>query len=203
MLKELFDLVRGSAEQTVINNPDVPNEQNNEVVAEATNTVASGLRNIVAGGGLENLLTMFASGGQQSGKGLLNNPIVNMMVGHFTEKLMSKHRLGSEQASNVAGNLIPDILGKLITRTNDPNDNTFSLDNLLESITGGRSNEIVQQSGSNQGFSLPDLMSKIGGGSQGSGGLMDIVTKMAEGAQGQQQRNGGGGLMELIKGFMK
>ena len=52
MLKELFELVKGNATETVINNPDVPNEHNDAVVAEATNTVASGLRNIVAGGGL-------------------------------------------------------------------------------------------------------------------------------------------------------
>jgi hypothetical protein len=45
MLKELFDLVKGEATDTVINNPDVPNQYNNDVVAEATNTVASGLRN--------------------------------------------------------------------------------------------------------------------------------------------------------------
>ncbi|HEV8079753.1 MAG TPA: hypothetical protein VGP43_03505, partial [Chitinophagaceae bacterium] len=47
MLKELFDLVKGNAQESVINNPDVPNEKNDEVVAEATNTVASGLRNVV------------------------------------------------------------------------------------------------------------------------------------------------------------
>ena len=56
MLKELFDLVKGEATETVINNPDVPNQYNNEVVAEATNTVASGLRNVVAGGGVQNIL---------------------------------------------------------------------------------------------------------------------------------------------------
>ena len=37
MLQELFNLVKGSAGESVINNPDVPNQQNNEVVAEATN----------------------------------------------------------------------------------------------------------------------------------------------------------------------
>jgi hypothetical protein len=47
MLKELFDLVKGEATDTVINNPDVPNQYNNDVVAEATNTVASGLRNLL------------------------------------------------------------------------------------------------------------------------------------------------------------
>ena len=85
MLEELFNLVKGTATDSVINNTDVPNEQNNEVVAEATNTVASGLRNMVAGGGLESIVSLFSNKGtdQSSGKGLLSNPIVNMMIGHF------------------------------------------------------------------------------------------------------------------------
>ena len=206
MLQELFNLVKGAAQESVINNPDVPNEHNNEVVAEATNTVASGLRNIVAGGGLQNLLSMFGSGGQQSGRSLLNNPIVNMMVGHFSEKLMSKYKMGGTQASNVANSLIPNVIGDLINKTNDPNNSSFSLEGLLNSITGGRSAEVVQeqQASSNAGFNLPDLISQFGGGGQhGGGGLMDIVSKMAQGAQAQQQKNGGGGLMDLIKGFMK
>ena len=40
MLEELFNLVKGTATDSVINNPDVPNEQNNEVVAEATVVVS-------------------------------------------------------------------------------------------------------------------------------------------------------------------
>jgi len=207
MLKELFDLVKGSAQESVIDNPDVPNEQNNEVVAEATNTVASGLRNVVSGGGLQSLLSLFGSGGQQSGKGLLSNPIVSMMVGHFSEKLMNKYKMGGRQASNVSNSLIPNVIGNLINKTNDPGDTNFSLENLLNSITGGRSSEVVeeQQSTGNAGFNLPDLISQFGGGGgqSGGGGLMDIITKMAQGAQSQQQKNGGGGLMDLIKGFMK
>lgn len=202
MLQELFDLVKNSAQETVINNSDIPNERNSDVVAEATNTVASGFRNIVAGGGIQNLLAMFGNGGRQSGGNLLNNPIVNMMVGHFAEKLMSKYKLGGAQASNVAGNLIPTVISDLINKTNDPNNSSFSLEKLLNSITGGRSAEVgVQQSG-NTGFNLPDLLNQFGG-AQGGGGLMDIVSKMAQGAQEQQQKNGGGGLMDLIKGFIK
>ena len=91
MLKELFDLVKGEATETVINNPDVPNQYNNDVVAEATNTVASGLRNVVAGGGVQNVLSMF--GGNTNKKSLLSNPIVSMMMGHFASKLMNKFRM--------------------------------------------------------------------------------------------------------------
>ena len=204
MLEELFSLVKNAASQSVINNNDVPNEQNDEVVAEATNTVASGLRNMVAGGGVQNLLQMFGSG--KSGKsGLLSNPLVSMMIGHFANKLMSKFKLGSGQANNVATSLIPSVMESLINKTNDPNDSKFSLEGLLKSITGGQSSEVLQQSGDNKGIDLNDLLNQFGGGNQassGGGGLMDMVTKMAQGAQQQQQKNGGN-LLDLIKGFVR
>lgn len=210
MLEELFNLVKGSAGDSVINNPDVPNEHNNEVVAEATNTVASGLRNMVAGGGLQNIISLFNNKDQQGngGSGLLNNPIVNMMIGHFTGKLTSKYNIGGAQANNVASSLIPDVIGNLINKTNDPNNSTFSLEGLLNSITGGKTTEVVQeqQSTGNSGFNFQDLIGQFtGGGGQsgGGGGLMDIVSKLAGGAQNQQQKTDGGGLMDLIKGFIK
>lgn len=213
MLEELFNLVKGSANDTVINNPDVPNEQNDAVVAEATNTVASGLRNMVAGGGLQSILSLFGNNTQQDGQNnnqsLLSNPIVNMMVGHFAGKLMSKFNLGGNQASSVANNLIPSVISGLINKTNDPNNSSFSIENLLNSITGGQSTAVAeqQQASGNSGFNFQDLISQFSGGGQSGGsggaGLMDIVSKLAGGAQAQQQKNGGGGLMDLIQGFLK
>lgn len=209
MLEELFNLVKGAAGESVINNPDVPNEQNNEVVAEATNTVASGLRNMVAGGGLQNILSLFSNKDQQGGgKGLLSNPIVNMMIGHFAGKLMSKFNLGGNQANSVATNLIPSVISNLVSKTNDPNNSTFSLEGLLNSITGGQSVQVAQeqQDSGNSGFNFQDLIGQFTGGSSqtgGGGGIMDIVSKLAGGAQSQQQQNGGSGLMDLIKGFIK
>ncbi len=205
MLEELFNLVKGSATDSVINNPQVPNEQNNDVVAEATNTVASGLRNMVAGGGLENILSMFKQGGDS--QSLLNNPVVNMMIGHFTGKLMNNHNMSGQQANQVAGSLIPDVISNLINKTNDPGNSRFTIEGLLNSITGGQSNQVIQeqQTSGNNGFNFQDLIGQFTGGGQagGGGGLMDIVSRLAGGAQEQQQRNGGGGLMDLIKGFIR
>lgn len=203
MLEELFNLVKSVVTEGGTHTAEVPREHNDAVVAEATNTVASGLRNIVAGGGAENLLSLFGSGGntQQSGGGLLNNPIVNMMIGHFAEKLMSKFNLGAGQANNVASSLIPNVINGLVNKTNDPGNDSFSLDKLLNSITGGKVDEAVPQK---SGGGLQDILNQLGG-NQGSGGngLADIISKLAGGAQAQQQRNGGGGLMDLIKGFIK
>lgn len=214
MLDNLFDLVKGLAGDAVINNPDVPNEHNNEVVAEATNTVASGLQNMVAGGGLQNILSLFGGGGnQQNGnKSILSNPIVNMMIGHFAGKLMKKYNLGGGQASNVANSLIPNVISGLINKTNDPNNSSFTLDNLLNSLTGGQSAEVAQeqQQSGDSGFSFQNLISKFTGGGQdaggnsgGGGGLMDIFSKLTGGAQNAMKGQGGGGLMDMIKGFIK
>ena len=210
MLEELFNLVKENAKEPVINSSDIPNDQNDAVVAEATNTVASGLRNMVAGGGLQNIISMFTGGGQQQGQesksSLMNNPIVSMMIGHFAGKLMSKYKIGGQQANNVAGNLIPQVISGLISKTNDPGNNGFSLEGLLNSITGGKVNQVAETSGGN--FDIGSLISQFaGGGNQqntgGGGGLMDIVSQFTQGAQEQQQKNGGGGLMDLIQGFLK
>ncbi len=206
MLKQLFDLVKESSNDAVINNPDIPNEKNEEVVAEATNTVASGLRNMVAGGGLQSILSMFNNKGGNGRGGLMGNPIVSMMIGHFAGKLMSKFNLGGNKANNVASSLIPNALSNLINKTNDPADNGFSLEKLLSSITGGQTQQLVdeERTKGNSGFNFQDIISQFSGdGKQAGGGLMDIVSKLAGGAQNQQQRNGGGGLMDLIKGFIK
>lgn len=200
MLKELYDLVRGHATETVINNPAVPNEHNDAVVAEATNTVASGLRNVVAGGGLQSLLSLFGSGTNK--KSLLSNPIVSMMMGHFAGKLMNKFNMNNDQANNISGNLIPDVLGSLINKTNDSNDSGFSLEKLLGSITGNKNIAGNQNLG---GGGLQDMLKQFGGGGgdiSNGGGLMDIIKNLAGGAQQQQQQNGGG-LLDIIKGFAK
>lgn len=202
MLKELYDLVKGIATESVINNPDVPNDHNDAVVAEATNTVASGLRNIVAGGGVQSLLSLFGSGGNNK-KSLLGNPIVSMMMGHFAGKLMNKFKLNNSQANNLSGTLIPNVLSSLINKTNDPGDSGFSLEKILGSITGNKSGNFagVQNPGAG---SFGDLIKQLSGGhaQERGGGIMDVIKNLAGGAQQQQQRNGGG-LLDLIKGFAK
>ena len=107
--------------------------------------------------------------------------------------------MNSSQANNLSGNLIPSVLGSLINKTNDPNDQAFSLENLLGSITGNKSGFATGQGGGG----LQDLLSQLsGGGARGGGGMMDIIKDLAGGAQQQQQTNGGG-LLDIIKGFTR
>lgn len=88
----------------------------------------------------------------------------------------------------------------MINKSNDPNDSAFSLDKLLASITGGRSNDFASPS---QSGGIGGLLNQLNGGGQSNGGgFMDIVKSLAGGALEQQQRNGGS-LLDLIKGFAR
>ncbi|HAO05016.1 MAG: hypothetical protein IPO46_05575 [Chitinophagaceae bacterium] len=203
MLEELFNLVKNVAGESASNSTEIAPDQQTEVVAEATNTVASGLRNIVAGGGIQSLISLLSGNNQQQGKSsLLSNPIVSMMIGHFAGKLMNKMNIGNAQASSIANSLIPGVISSLIGNINDSGNSAFSIENLLKSITGGQTEQVAQQ---NPQFNITNLINQftgVGNGQQQqqSPGILEVIGQLAQGAQQQQARNGGG-LLDLIKGF--
>ena len=207
MLENLFSLIQEQGQDDVINNPTVPNEQNNAVLASATSSVAEGFQGVLAGGGLQNILSLFGGGGNSGNgngiAGLMNNPIVQSIISNFTGKLTNNHGISSDQAGGIANSLIPNVISKLINRTNDPSDNGFDINSIIGSLTGGANQ------GGGGGFDLSSLVSNIGGGGldangDGKVGLDDIISKVTNGARQQQtQQAGGGGIMDLIQGFMK
>ena len=206
MLENLFNLIKEQAAEPVINNPVIPNEKNDAVIADATHSVADGLQGVLAGGGLQNILSMFGGGNAGDASGLLNNPIVSSIIGNFTNKLVSNHGVDSNQASGIASNLIPSVISNLISKTNNPSDSSFNINSIIGSLTGGGGQAAAGTSG---GFDFGSLVSKFAGGAgldangDGKVDLSDIISKVTGGAQQQQAQSGGGGLMDMIKGFMK
>jgi hypothetical protein len=208
MLEQILDLVKGLGKKTVVENTEVPNEYNNDVMAEATNTVAGGLRNIMAGGGLDSIISLFQKRGQSGGGGignLLKNPIVMMMVGHFISKLVSKYKMNSSSASSVANNLIPNVLSSLIEKTQDPNDENFTLDKLIGSLSGGGEKFLPQQE---RGFNFQDLVNNFqgeGNGNKGNGfDLQDIISQVTNRTRDNiGSQSSGSGLFDMIKGLIR
>nr|HQU57424.1 hypothetical protein [Chitinophagaceae bacterium] len=140
MLDQLFNLVKEFGQQTVVDNPDVPNAHNNDVLADATKTIGSGFQNMMAGGGFGSILDLFKGDGQSGGlSGLMKNPIVSMMVGYFSNKLVNKYKMAPAAANNVSGSLIPNVLHSLIsnTKSTDPKNDAFDFNDLIGSLTGG------------------------------------------------------------------
>jgi hypothetical protein len=209
MLDQLIQLVQQAGKNTVVENPEVPDEYNKEVMADATKTITSGFQNVMAGGGFQHILDLFKGGKNNSGGGLLKNPLVTMMVGYFMNKLVGKYKMNPTSASNVANNLIPDVLGGLVNRTTsqDPENDAFDFNDLIGSLTGGN---VPTAESSKGGFDFQGLLNQFtGAGKQnnddGNGfNLEDIIGQVTRGARqnSEQTPASGGGLMDLIKNIM-
>ena len=77
--------------------------------------------------------------------------------------------INAETAKSIGAALIPVVLGKLANKTNDPNDSSFNLQDMLGKLAGGADGK----------FDLTDVMGMFNGGQnqangqQGEGGIMD------------------------------
>jgi hypothetical protein len=214
MLTQLFDLVKGEAQDAIINNPAIPNEQNNHAIGIATDSVFGGLQNALSNGGLKDVLGMFTGGGNTSG----SNPIVAGITNSLVGQLIQKFGIDRPTATGISTSLIPSILGKLVHKTNDPNDSSFDINGIIGALTGsqaqqaggvqipGLENHAQAQAGS---FDFGGILKTLTNGGldsnhDGQMGLDDIagiIGKVTGGnQQGQPQQ--GGGMMDMLKGLM-
>ena len=150
MFDELFKLVANESGEQIINNPEIPNEQNNTAIETTTSSIIDSLKGQIAGGYGADVLSLL--GGQT---GVQGNPLVGNLTANVTNSLMDKLGVSNPAAKQIAASLVPVVIGKLVNRTNDPNDNGFDINSIFGSLTGGKSDQ----------FNLSGLI----GGSQNQG----------------------------------
>ncbi len=154
MLEQLMKLVQQHAGESIVNNPNVPNEHNQAAIETATNGIFSGLQEQISGGNVANLLQMFQNGG---GQGIQNNGVVSGIAGNVANQLMQKFGISNGVAQGIVSSLIPTVMNSLVSKTNNPNDSSFDLQGIVQSLAGGGAG---QQGG---GFDMSSVMNLIGG----------------------------------------
>jgi hypothetical protein len=192
MLENILQLVKQFGEEQVVANPEVPNEQNNAVMAEASSAVVGSLQQALAGGNIQDLMSMFNS---QDDQEVMANPLAQQAQAGFIDNVTSKLGINKNTAIAIGGALLPMVISSLVNRTKStaPQDSSFDLSNLIGSLTGGAG-----------GNGIGNLISQFtGGGHSGANGgfdLQDIISQVSNGARQQQSS---GGLMDLVQGFFK
>lgn len=192
MLEQLFNLVKEQAGSAIIQNPDIPNERNDEAIADVTNNISGGLQQALASGQFNDVLGLL--GGR--GGDLQSNPLANQLSGNAVQSLMNKFNLNQGQAGGIVSSLLPAVLQRFISKTNDPGDNSFDLQGIFSSLTGGKTG----------GLDLQGMLSRVtqGGGldrdGDGDTDMNDIIN-MVKGGAAEQQQKGGGGMMDIVKGL--
>lgn len=196
MLENLFQLIKEAGQEHVVDNPDVPNEQNEAVMAEAGQAVAGTLQNALANGQIDEVMSMFKSNNATQ---IMSNPVAQNMQAGFMDNITSKLGINKNVAIGLAATLLPMVISKMVNRTNSnaTADSGFNLNSLIGSLTGGGG----QSAG---GFDIGGLINKFtggGGGQQASNGGFDIGSLISQVTGGAQQQQSSGGLSSLIQGF--
>ena len=98
---------------------------------------------------------------------------------------MEKFGLSNSAAAGVVGNMLPSVLGGLINKTNDPDDNSIDMGGLMGAITGGKTSGIDFSSILSQGAGA------LADGKLDMNDLMNLAGSAMGGGNNQQQNSGG------------
>ncbi len=187
MIDVLKDLIQQYGQNAVVENPEVPNEQNENVMNEVMQGLMGGLGNqALSQGGLGSIIGLLSGG---NGGNLMSNPIVGNIAQSVIGNLMTKFGLSDSAAAGVVGNMLPSVLGGLINKTNDPNDNSIDLGGLMGAVTGGKTNGI------DFGNILSQGAGALADGKLDMNDLMNIAGGMMGNNQNNNQEGGIGGLL--------
>lgn len=133
MFDQLMELVRQNSQDQVVQNPEVPNDQNDAVMKQAAASIQQEMQARMNSGGPAELKSFFE--GAQSGS--VENPAVQNVQNNFMDSLTSKFGLSSGVAKTLAASLIPMLMAKFFNKTKDPNESGFDIGSILSSLTGG------------------------------------------------------------------
>ncbi|HLC82518.1 MAG TPA: hypothetical protein VJI69_01730 [Bacteroidia bacterium] len=137
MFDNLLKLVQENAGDAIINNPSIPNEKNNLAINETTNSIFNTLKSQANSGGMNSIMDMFNSATPP------NTEVTNSLNANVTSNLMSKLGVNNSQAASIASTLIPKVMGQLVNKTNDPNDNSFDMTSILGALGKGSSTDTI------------------------------------------------------------
>ncbi|QNK62542.1 hypothetical protein H7F33_18710 [Pedobacter sp. PAMC26386] len=165
MLENLNQLVKDSTQDAIANNSDIPNEHNEAAVSAASSSIVDALKQQLSSGNIGGLVDAF-KGGNIEGSAVAQDASAG-----FIDKLAGMG-INLDTAKGIAASVIPGIIGKFINKTNDPNDSSFDIKDVLSKISGPDGK-----------FELSDLTNLFTGAKEGEAGA------------------GGGGIVDKLKGL--
>lgn len=131
MLENLIKLVTDNAGDAIINNPAIPNDQNQAAIETTASSIMDSLKGQIGSGGLDSIMNLFQGGGA-SGSGSMVENITSGVAGN----LMKKFGIDNAAANGIVQSLVPVVMNKLVHKTNDPEDSSFNLTDILSTLGG-------------------------------------------------------------------
>ncbi|MEJ7913952.1 MAG: hypothetical protein WKF70_12410 [Chitinophagaceae bacterium] len=191
MLENISNLVKEEAGDAIINNPAVPNQHNEAVIEETSNSIIGSLKNLLASGGAGKLLAMFGNNGSD----VNTNTVTQNASGNVSKSLVDKFGLNQAAATGIAGSVVPTVLKKMINRTNDPGDSSFNVQDIFNQLSGGQTSK----------FNLSSLVAKAKSSldfdKDGDTDLQDLKSLFTSSNTNTTGGTTGGSPLDSIKGM--
>jgi hypothetical protein len=178
MFEQLTQLAQQFGVDAVVNNPAVPNDKNEAVIGEASNSVMSGLQKLGSEGGVDQLAGLFQGNNAEDS----TNPVVQKLTQELTGNLGQKFGISAADASGVAATIIPKIISALVGKAKNPNDSSFEISDIIAAISGGGNNAGIMDAISKYGGQFG--LDQNGDGKVDMSDAMEAVTKKGGGLGG-------------------
>jgi len=166
MLENLNEMVRENVQESVVNNAAIPNEKNEAVIQAASGSIFDSLKDQLSSGNIGAITDIF-NGNKAEG-----TQVAEQASGSFIDKL-SGLGINADTAKSLASSIIPGLIAKFTQKTNDPNDSSFNLKDVLGSL----------------------------GGEDGKFDVSDVIGMFNGGQSQQGEQAGEGGIMDKLKGM--
>jgi hypothetical protein len=180
MIDQLMQMIQQSGQQTVVENTEVPNENNDAILNEAQQSITSGLQGLASTGELNTLMESTNDPQQVAA-----HPAVQNISNNFMGSIMEKFGISKGTAATIAASIIPMVIGKMMNKGGaQQGGGGFDLGGLLSSLTGGNAapaqqGQPQQQSGGGIMDTLSNLGAKMGLDKDGDGDVdMSDISKM-------------------------
>lgn len=168
MLEQLMGLIQDHSQQAIVKNPAIPNEKNQDAMQTIMSAVTNGLKGQAqnGAGGLGALTSLLGGQTGLNASTLMSNPIVANIAQQAITSLMQKFGLDKTAAAGIVSQVLPNVMNSLITKTNDPNDTSFNLNDITGAFADGQfdMNDVKNIAGK--------FMSGNSGTSEGIGGML-------------------------------
>lgn len=137
MLDNLLNLVREHAGDAIIRNKAIPDERNEEAIQTTAGGILDHLKSLAKNGGKEKIMSLFQGADPGS------NEETRLMSNRIAGTLMNKFGISAADAGSVVQNLIPSVMQQFVSKTNDPNDNSFHLQDILKTVLTAKAGGIM------------------------------------------------------------
>jgi hypothetical protein len=202
MLEQLMGLIKDHSQDAIVNNPAIPNEHNEAAQQSILDAITSGMKNQAqsgGGAGIADLMGLLSGQGGQGGS-LMNNPIVGGIAQSAIGGLMQKFGLSNSAAGGIISQVLPGVLGSMISKTSNPQDNSMDFGSILGGLLGGSpQGQQIQQAQQQGGFDLNQIGYAMADGKLDMNDLLRVGGSLLGG--GGQQQQAGGGLGSLLGGL--